>query len=349
MSTILDEIYGWYKENKRELPWRSTSNPYKIWISEIILQQTRVAQGIHYFNRFIEKFPTVNQLAFATEDEVLKLWQGLGYYSRARNLHFTAKIIINEYKSEFPIEYNEILKLKGIGPYTAAAISSIAFNLPHPAIDGNVYRVLSRYFGVETAIDSTKGKKEFQKIAEDLMPPNNPGMHNQALMEFGALQCIPKSPKCNLCPVIETCYAGKNNRVAKLPLKTKKVKQSKRYFYFYYFECEDYTFIEKRTQNDIWKNLYQFPLIESKTELSEVDIINSNLPINSGSTINIKSISAKKKHVLSHQIIYSRIIHIEIIDSNFRYDKFLRINKKDIFKFAVPRLLEQFIEDLNIE
>ena len=227
MDSFRTNIYDWYRINKRELPWRNTNDPYKIWISEIILQQTRVAQGTDYYLRFIERFPTVTQLATANEEEVLKLWQGLGYYSRARNLHTAAKTILESYGSTFPGNYKDIIHLKGIGPYTAAAISSIAFNLPYPTVDGNVYRVLSRYFGIGTAIDSNAGKKEFGQLAEELLLKKDPGMHNQALMEFGALQCTPKSPLCTECPVASSCFAFENALTEQLPLKEKKYEVSK--------------------------------------------------------------------------------------------------------------------------
>lgn len=349
MNDFQNDIYSWFLHNKRDLPWRNTKDPYKIWLSEIILQQTRVVQGIGYYHQFSAHFPTVNALASASEDEVLKLWQGLGYYSRARNLHFTAKIIVNQFNGNFPSKYNEILKLKGIGLYTAAAISSIAFNLPHPTVDGNVYRVLSRYFGIETPIDSNKGKKEFYELAESLLLHDNPGMHNQALMEFGALQCVPKSPKCNMCPVAESCFARKNLLIKTLPIKSKKIKQSKRYFYYYYIDDGDSTFLEKRTTNDIWRNLYQFPLFESDKSLLKEDILKHEILFLTNNGINIRSISAEKKHILSHQIIFARIIHIEIRKAEFISNEIMRINKKDIHKFAVPRLLEQFIDNLNIE
>jgi A/G-specific adenine glycosylase len=349
MGDFLGDIYKWYNIYKRELPWRKTTNPYFIWLSEIILQQTRVTQGSKYFLNFKSQFPTVNRLALATEDEVLKLWQGLGYYSRARNLHSTAKIIVNDFNGQFPADYKQLLKLKGVGNYTAAAIASIAFNLPHPAVDGNIYRVLARYFGIKTPIDTNSGKKEFYKIANDLISHKNPGMHNQALMEFGALQCVPKSPDCKLCPVAQTCFANKNNVVNALPVKSKKAKQRKRYFYFYYIENGNYLFLEKRTGKDIWQNLYQFPLIETKKELSDVEILKNGFTKISDLKGNIKSISAKRKHILTHQIIYARVIHIEIKNKDFKSDEFIRVNKKDIHKFAVPRLVEQFFKDLGIE
>ena len=340
-------LYKWYKFNKRDLPWRETKDPYRIWLSEVILQQTRVQQGISYYNRFTEAFPAVRDLANATEDEVLKLWQGLGYYSRARNLHKTAKIITEKYAGNFPTEYSEIIKLKGIGPYTAAAIASIAFSLPYPAIDGNVYRVLSRYFGIDTPINSTVGKNQFQKLAEELLHTGDPGMHNQALMEFGALQCSPKSPDCNKCPLFSTCFAAQNQKIDTLPLKTKTTKQRERYFYFYLLEQGGFVYLEKRTKNDIWKNLYQLPMIELATQASDEEILINDIAFINGIHYNLHSISKEKKHILSHQIIRAKLIRVEILEDVTIQEPIFRVNKKDISKFAVPRLLELFFEDLN--
>jgi A/G-specific adenine glycosylase len=348
MEAFLGEIYNWFKKNKRDLPWRQTTDPYSIWLSEIILQQTRVVQGTKYYLRFLEKFPSVKILAGATEDEVLKVWQGLGYYSRARNLHVTAKYIQNECNGVFPANFNDIVKLKGIGPYTAAAIASIAFDLSYPAIDGNVFRVFSRYFGILTPIDSDKGKKEIQQIAHELMPQKNAGFHNQALMEFGALQCVPKSPDCGNCVLRKTCYAAQNKRVDDLPVKSKKIKQKARYFYYYYMESGGSTFIEKREKNDIWRNLYQFPLLESQKQLTEKEILeNATFYVNNENSI-IKKLSDQKKHVLSHQVIFARLVSVEILKPESLEGKFIQVNKKDIFKFAVPRLIEEFIKDLNL-
>ena len=336
-------IYRWFNSNKRPLPWRKTKNPYKIWISEIILQQTRVAQGTDYYLRFIDEFPTIHDLASASEDKVLKLWQGLGYYTRARNLHSAAKFIINNLDKKFPDNYDVILSLKGIGPYTAAAISSIAFDLPYPTVDGNIYRLISRYFGITTPIDTNQGKKEIYEIAKELIPLQNPGFHNQALMEFGALQCTPKSPNCNDCPLTESCFTVLNNLQNELPAKSKKTKQRKRYFYYYLIEDADSILFEKRIDNDIWKNLYQFPLLETEKELSEKEILNSGFPFWEDEEMYLKALSSVKKHVLSHQVIYARLIHIERKKSNFDNERFIQINKKDIYKFAVPRLVEEFL------
>ncbi len=339
------QIYQWYSQNKRDLPWRETSDPYKIWISEIILQQTRVAQGTDYYNRFIEKFPTIADLANASEDNVLKLWQGLGYYTRARNLHFTAKNIISDYGGKFPSDYKTILSLKGIGNYTAAAIASIAFDLPYPAIDGNIYRVLSRYFGISTPIDSNNGRKEFQEIAEALMPAQNTGFHNQAFMEFGALQCTPKSTDCPNCPLLETCFAAQNNRVVQLPVKSKKIKQRTRYFLYFLIEDGDFIYLEKREDKDIWKNLYQLPLVELEEKPSDHQILALNAPFMKNIKSILKTVSAQKKHILSHQIIFARMIHVEIKSNELLNEKLVRVNKKDISKFAVPKLVQDFLNE----
>lgn len=345
MDSFSTQIHQWYKKNKRELPWRNTSDPYKIWISEIILQQTRVDQGIQYYYRFTERFPTVKQLAEAHEDEVLKMWQGLGYYSRARNLHFTARYIQNELDGKFPSQYKTILNLKGIGPYTAAAIASFAYGLPYPAVDGNVSRVLSRYLGIDSPIDSTKGKREFNKLAEELIPEDKPGLHNQAMMEFGALQCTPK-PDCSKCPLTGSCFAFQQKMVNQLPVKGKKTKQRRRYFYYYLIEQGESTFLEKRTGNDIWKNLYQFPLWESPHELSDLEIVEmKNIPFLNGCKKNMKNITRVKKHILSHQIIFAKLIHIEIENDCQLNNQFLKIKSKNLDNYAVPRLIEKLLTE----
>jgi A/G-specific adenine glycosylase len=344
MMSFPHEIYKWYLTHKRDLPWRETSDPYKIWISEIILQQTRVAQGMSYYNRFTEKYPTVFDLANASEDDILKLWQGLGYYTRARNLHFTAKTIVNNFNGVFPNDFKTILSLKGIGNYTAAAIASIAFDLPYATVDGNIYRLYSRYLGISTPVDSETGKNEIQEIASSILPATNTGFHNQALMEFGALQCIPKSPDCNSCPLLNSCYAANHNVVNQLPVKAKKIKQTTRYFYYYFIESKNSILLDKRPKNDIWKNLHQFPLIESEKELSDTEIMKMGVPFLNGEKVNIKSISATVKHILTHQTIFARFIHVEFNAPNFNQTNFIEVNKKDIYKFAVPKLLEQYFK-----
>ncbi|MBC3758243.1 A/G-specific adenine glycosylase [Hyunsoonleella sp. SJ7] len=257
-------LIRWYSGNKRNLPWRKTQEPYRIWLSEIILQQTQVKQGLPYYEAFVDEFPTVFELANADENEVLKLWQGLGYYSRARNLYFTAKYIANELNGVFPNTYKGLLKLKGVGDYTASAIASICFNEPTAVVDGNVYRFLSRYFGIETAINSTEGTKEFKALAQELIDPQNPATFNQAIMEFGAKQCRPKNPDCMFCPFQETCAAFTKGTIDQLPVKLKKLKVKQRCFNFLVFLSEDkQTVLEQRKGKGIWQNLYQFPLIET--------------------------------------------------------------------------------------
>ncbi len=264
----------WYLQNKRDLPWRNTVNPYFIWLSEIMLQQTRVAQGLPYFLRFTEAFPTVFDLAKASEEEVLKLWQGLGYYSRARNLHKTAQQVAFEFDGEFPKSYAELLKLKGIGEYTAAAIASFSYNENVPVVDGNVYRVLARYFDVETDIASSGAKKEFTQLAAELLPKGQANVFNQAIMEFGALQCTPKNPDCENCIFNNSCAALQKKKVAMLPVKSKKVKVRTRHFNYLVFSDEiKNTLIEKRTQKGIWHNLYEFPLLETETALTENELL----------------------------------------------------------------------------
>ncbi len=259
-------LIKWYLQNKRDLPWRKTVDPYQIWLSEIMLQQTRVVQGMPYFFSFIKEFPTVKDLADAREEKVLKLWQGLGYYSRARNLHKTAQYISNDLNGIFPDSYKELLKLKGVGEYTAAAIASFSYNEPVPVVDGNVFRVLARYFDIESDIAVPATKKEFAALAQELMPKDNPALFNQAIMEFGALQCVPKSPECSVCVFNESCAALQKGKVNMLPVKSKKLKVTNRYFN--YLILEDVlgnTLIQKRTQKGIWHNLYEFPLLETES------------------------------------------------------------------------------------
>ena len=259
-----NKLISWYLQHKRDLPWRETQNPYYIWLSEIMLQQTRVAQGLPYFMKFTTAFPTVFDLANASEEAVLKLWQGLGYYSRARNLHKTAQIVAFEMNGVFPENYTNLLKLKGIGDYTAAAIASFSYNECVPVVDGNVFRVLSRYFDVENDISIQSTKKVFAALALELMPKNNPAQFNQAIMEFGALQCVPKSPNCIICPFNESCAALMKNKVDKLPVKNKKIKVTNRFLnYLIYNDSKNNTIIQKRTEKGIWQNLYEFPLLEA--------------------------------------------------------------------------------------
>lgn len=270
-----NSLIHWYLQNKRDLPWRNTTNPYLIWLSEIMLQQTRVAQGLPYFLAFTEAFPTVFDLAKADEEQVLKLWQGLGYYSRARNLHATAKYIAMELNGNFPENYKNLLQLKGVGEYTAAAIASFSYNEPVAVVDGNVFRVLSRYFNIDSDISDGKTKKEFQNLAQEVLPLDNPALFNQAIMEFGALQCVPKNPNCEDCIFSSSCGALQQKRVAKLPVKSKKTKVSNKFFN--YLVLKDVTgnfVVKKREGKGIWENLYEFPLIETEELVSELDFMN---------------------------------------------------------------------------
>jgi A/G-specific adenine glycosylase len=340
------DLIEWYNKNKRDLPWRNSNAPYKVWLSEIILQQTRVDQGLDYFNKFVDAYPTIQDLANASEDEVLKLWQGLGYYSRARNLHFTAKHITQQYNGIFPETYKDMLGLKGVGEYTAAAIMSFCYNQPYPVIDGNVYRVLSRIFGVETPIDSTTGKKEFKGLAEELIDLKDPATYNQAIMEFGALHCTPKTPKCDDCIFRLECFALKYNLVNQLPKKEKKLKQRNRFFNYLILKNGDNLYLKQRGNKDIWQGLYDFPLIESDKELNSAEKLqaqlNKSLETNTYITVNKQSESIK--HILSHQKIYTIFWHIEV-DNTEQFDKnYLSVSTKEINNYPVPKLIENYIK-----
>ena len=268
-----DQIISWYQKHKRELPWRKTRDPYRIWLSEIVLQQTRVVQGLPYYLKFIDRFPEVEDLAAASEEEVLKLWQGLGYYSRARNLHATARKVASDYGGRFPDSYSGLLKLKGVGPYTAAAIASICYGLPHPVVDGNVYRVLSRFFGVQLPINSTEGVRYFADLAAGVIDSDRPGQYNQGLMEFGALQCVPQNPDCNACPLSGSCEAFGRNLVSDLPKKLPKKKVRERIFnYLVPVDPEFRTRLQKRNGRGIWQGLFEFPLLETEQEVSDSEI-----------------------------------------------------------------------------
>lgn len=346
-SNISTVLIAWYNENKRDLPWRDITDPYKIWISEIILQQTRVNQGLDYYLRFINRFPDVKSMALASEDEVLKLWQGLGYYSRARNLHKAAKQIRSEFNGIFPKEYSQILSLSGIGEYTAAAIASFAYNLPHAVVDGNVYRFLSRYFAIETPIDGNTGKKEFAELAQHLLPTENISDYNQSIMEFGALQCVPVSPDCENCPLATSCRAFELNIVSQLPVKKQKTKVTNRFFNYLKIEFEGKIFIQKRTKNDIWKNLYEFPLIESESLLRVNELITNNefQSLFEGiENIEIGKITNPMKHVLSHRVIFAQFISIKISEINNNFKNLICISETEIGKFAVSRLIELYLE-----
>lgn len=346
MDFFTHQIHQWYSNFKRDLPWRNTRDPYYIWLSEIILQQTRINQGWAYYTRFIQAFPTVKDLANASEDEVLKLWQGLGYYSRARNLHHTAKIIVDQYQGKFPETYRGLLSLKGIGEYTAAAIASISFNEEVPAVDGNVYRVLARYYGISEPMDTTPGRKIFMQLAKELVKGTNPGMHNQAMMEFGALQCTPQKPNCPECPLNIHCFAYLNNKQGELPVKSKKTTQRNRYFNYFVLMNEHHTWIRKRTHKDIWKNLYEFPMIETESD-STMETLFSLKEVKQLLKVPfvIENIQDWKVHLLTHQRIYFRILVIRLLQDMTMPAEYIKVSKADIFNFAVPKLLETHLQN----
>ena len=335
-------LIQWYLQNSRDLPWRKTKNPYFIWLSEIMLQQTRVAQGLDYYLKFSESFPSIFDLANADESTVLKMWQGLGYYSRARNLHFTAKYIANDLNGEFPSTYKEILKLKGVGDYTASAIASFAFNEPTAVVDGNVYRVLSRYFGIDTAINSSAGIKEFKLLAETLIDTKQPAIYNQAIMEFGAIQCKPKKPVCMFCSLSDSCVALQKNLIDKLPVKEKKIKVRKRYFNFLVVKTNNNkTILSERKGKGIWQGLYQFPLIEKDKTIHKEDLIIANEFIELFPKETTISLFNKKEiiHKLSHQHLHTQFWIVEtpnLILANKNWD--------EIEKYPVPVLIANFLE-----
>ncbi|MGC1472250.1 MAG: A/G-specific adenine glycosylase [Psychroserpens sp.] len=336
----------WYSVNKRKLPWRTSKYPYYIWLSEIIMQQTQIKQGLPYYEAFVKHYPTVFDLANADEQSVLKLWQGLGYYSRARNLHASAKYVANELNGVFPKTYSGLLKLKGVGDYTASAIASICYEEPTAVVDGNVYRVLSRYYGIETPINSSQGIKEFKTLATAIMDTQRPGDYNQAVMEFGAMQCKPKNPYCIVCPLNESCVALQKGKVDALPVKLKKTKVTKKHFNFLVLISEDKkTLFEKRSAKGIWQNLYQFPLIETATELTP-ETFESHPKIASYFKNNAFEYSLyntkKLVHKLSHQHLYTKFWIIEL-------NKLPKpgIPISELKTYPTPILIGNFIEEFQ--
>jgi A/G-specific adenine glycosylase len=336
----------WYSNNKRELPWRQTIDPYFIWLSEIILQQTQVKQGLPYYQSFTTAFPTVFHLAKASESDVLKLWQGLGYYSRARNLHASAKYIVDELQGEFPNNYKDLLQLKGVGDYTACAIASICFNEVSAVVDGNVYRVLSRYFGIDTPINSSKGFREFKELAQELIDKKKPADFNQAIMEFGAVQCKPQNPECNRCPFQKSCVAVRDKRISELPVKIKPNKASIKHFNFLVIiSSNQKTILEKRTGKGIWQNLYEFPLVETLKDI-DVEPMTKLIKKNdfvSGFDFELNLYNDKPIiHKLSHQHLHTKFW---IITVNGQLEK--GIDFMDIHNYPVPILIENFIKGFN--
>lgn len=324
-------IISWFQENGRALPWRETKDPYAIWLSEIILQQTRIAQGWEYWERFMAQYPKVEELAAASEDEVLRLWQGLGYYSRARNLHAAAKQIVA--LGKFPDTLEDIKALKGVGDYTAAAIGSFAFDIPAAVVDGNVYRVLSRYFGIDTPINSTQGKKEFAALAQSLIPASDAVAYNQGMMDFGAIQCTPQSPKCLLCPLAETCVALREGRVEELPVKLKTLKVQTRRLNYIYIRCNGEIAIHRRGEGDIWQGLWEPYNVSDLSALPTFDA-----PL----VLKAKDV----KHVLTHRILLADFYLLETKIRPLLPDDYIWIKESEISEYGIPRLIEILLEKL---
>ena len=343
-----NKLIKWYQLNKRDLPWRNTTSAYHIWLSEIILQQTRVDQGLPYYLEFINTFPTIEKLACAKEDNILKLWQGLGYYSRARNLHYTAKDIVTNYNGEFPNDYNKLLQLKGVGNYTAAAIASFAFGLPYSVVDGNVTRLLSRVFGIDIPFDTTKGKKQFQKLAQQLLLEKKASIYNQAIMEFGALQCKPKSPNCSICPMQEFCMAYQTNKVHDFPVRSKKAKVKKRFLHFLMIQTANGICIGKR-KSGIWNGLYEFPFLEFSNNLSDSQVIKSDVwkKLFGQHNLEIKLDSTNFTHQLSHQKIHARFWKIKA--NKFSIKGYSKVALKALKKYPVSRLMEKYLKTINTD
>ncbi|GJM59597.1 A/G-specific adenine glycosylase [Persicobacter diffluens] len=310
MQDFVNKIVSWYEKNHRQLPWRETHDPYRIWLSEIILQQTRVEQGRPYYEQFTTEHPNIQSLAEANEESILRLWQGLGYYSRARNLHKCAKTVMAEHGGHFPKKFEDLKKLPGIGPYTAAAIASFAFGEKVACVDGNVYRLLSRFFGISDDIASPKGQKVFFEKAQSLIPSDRPDLFNQATMEMGAMVCTPKKPNCMYCPLQAGCFAFEHNKQEELPVKTKKVKVKKRYLHYLIIKHEGEVLMKKRDTKGIWAGLYDFPLIEGKEAIVDFDDLLENTPNFNGGKFLLGQISQQYKHVLTHQQLFVRFFEI---------------------------------------
>lgn len=335
-------------QNKREMPWKGEKDPYRIWLSEIILQQTRVEQGLAYYEQFIKTYPTVNRLAKAPDEAVFKLWEGLGYYSRCRNLLFSARYISKELKGRFPDTYDGIKALKGVGPYTAAAIASFAYNLPHAVVDGNVFRVLSRVFGLATPIDSTEGKRLFTNLANELLDKKHPGRYNQAIMDFGAVVCKPAAPLCTGCVFNKVCVAYRENKTNKLPVKEKKISIKNRWFNYLILEKADKSeiAIRQRSGKDIWQGLYEFPLVEAAGELSAEEVIRQGVGNKwfVQNSFELVSVSPLLKQQLSHQLIAGRILYVRISKKGKGDDGWTWIPKKQLKKYAFPRFINQYLQ-----
>jgi A/G-specific adenine glycosylase len=345
MHPVAERLITWFEKNGRELPWRDTKDPYRIWLSEIILQQTRVEQGLPYYLRFIEAFPDVKSLARADEQHVLRLWQGLGYYSRARNLHKTARIVSDEFAGVFPADFAALRSLPGIGDYTAAAIASFAFRLPHAVVDGNVFRFLSRLYGIATPIDTLAGKKEFQKVAQELIEGSRPDDFNQALMEFGALHCTPTQPRCADCIFRNTCVAACEDTVNTFPIKSKKQKVRDRYFNYLVVRDKQDFYLRRRTGKDIWKGLWEFPLIESDTKADLQWLLKEAAVIFDTRSAVFRPAVGTMVHQLSHQKLHA-IFHEFRLGKRIRLpEEWHRVDAESLGRYPVPRLIERFLQE----
>lgn len=339
-----NELISWYQQHKRDLPWRHTRDPYVLWLSEIILQQTRVEQGLPYFYRFLAHYPTVAHFARASEGEILKDWQGLGYYSRARNMHHTANAVMERYNGQFPSNYSDLISLKGIGEYTAAAISSFAVNEHQAVVDGNVFRLLSRYFGIDTPINSTKGKNQFTELARTLLPEGQSAVFNQAVMEFGSLQCKPSQPYCETCPLQRGCYALSVNKVSELPVKLKKQSLRERFFNYFFVTRGSDIALQQRGPGDIWQGLNEFPLLESTRQLSPQEVLQQDwVTVNFGNNIQLKSVHGPVKHLLSHQRIFAQFLHIHLPNMAKAQDPWQFVSLEAAEKLAKPKLIFDFL------
>jgi A/G-specific adenine glycosylase len=346
------KLQNWYEANKRDLPWRRTRDPYIIWLSEIILQQTRVKQGLPYFEKFISAYNSVQQLAAASEKNILRLWQGLGYYSRAINLHATAKEVEKKYDGVFPGSYEELITLKGVGKYTAAAIASFAFNKPHAVVDGNVSRVIARYFGVKDSINKPCGQRKIELLAGKILDKKNPGLHNQAIMEFGARQCKPLSPDCNNCPLQTGCFAFSKNLVSKLPVKEKKKAIRHRHFNYFLFHYKNNIAIRQRTASDIWKYLYELPMAESYNILKPLELFQKKEWKKTFSKYKpvVAHVSPHAKHILSHQVLHAVFTEIKFQkkpEMNSVFKNCIWIHRSKLDTYAFPRLIEKYLKERN--
>ena len=350
--TLSESLLHWYSQNKRPLLWRETRDPYKIWLSEVILQQTRVAQGTEYYHRFLFAFPDVKSLAAASEQDVLKLWQGLGYYSRARNMHHTAKEIVEKYHGIFPQSAAGLKELKGIGDYTAAAVASICFDEAIAVLDGNVARVISRLYAIDTPVNTNSGRSEITGLASSLMDINHPGTFNQAMMELGALVCTPKTPACNTCPLAFGCNALKTKKVDSFPIKSPQKAPTSRHMNYlvvrFTHKDEEYVLMRKRTGNDIWKNMYDFPCIETEHPFNLEEVMESCFKQNlfSGLPVTINHVSGEYIHILSHRRLYARFISVQTEGKPLPGNDIIAVGKKELGELPIPRLIDRYMADL---